>query len=403
MLSLYRSPLHLLRGYVRVRVRGMYCARLLSACADADIPIYHLVPSDRQEIAFTVKLSDFPRLHDPVLRNACRLHIVERGGLPFYLHRMRPRIVFFAGFAAILILFHLLTGYIWTFEVTGCETVSAGQILRILEEEGVRRGTPIDTINPVSLRNRILCKHHELIFLTMRFEGSHAVVEVHERRFPPEIADDNVPRDLTASHSGLVTSVLLRQGTALVSPGDLVEAGDMLIGGFLHIPVYQPRSSYTEEYTDIPVRADGEVYARVWTNYRTVCPLETASKRYTGETKSRFAAVFGGFRINLYFSSDNSSQNCDIIVSRKDLRILPGVRLPITLVRETASFYETVPTESDAEQLAQALSDAALSGLKTLTYGERLTVNRIRTSTVNGAVHASAVGETLRDIAICAP
>ena len=403
MLNLFGFPLHLLRGYVRVRVRGMYCGRFLSACAADRIPLYDLIPSDRQEIIFTVALSDFYRLHDPVLRNACHLHIIERGGLPFYLRRMRPRIVFFAGFAAVLILFHLLTGYIWTFEVTGCETVSPGQILRALEEEGIRRGTPIASVDPVALRNSILCKHHELIFLTMRFEGSHAVVEVHERRFPPEIADDSVPRNLTASHSGLVTSVLLRQGTALVSPGDLVDPGDMLIGGWLHIPILQPRSSFTEEYTDIPVRADGEVYARVWTDYRTVCPLETASKQYSGETKSRFAIVFGGFRINLYFSSDNSTQNCDIIVSRKNLRILPGVRLPITLVRETAAFYETDPSESDAELLAQALSDAALSGLETLTYGERLTVNRIRTATVNGAVHASAIGETLRDIAICVP
>ncbi len=385
---------------MRVETRGMYARRVLDACAKAGIGIYDIEAAAPQKLRFTVPLTDFPALRPFVRKNACRMHIVRRGGLPFWLASMRGRFGFLLGAALSIAVFWCLTSFIWTIEVVGNETLSAGQILRALEPYGVVRGAAITSIHNEEVRNGILCDLPELSFLTVRFEGSHAVVEVRECRIPPEVADDDEPCDIVAGEAGLITMIHTRQGTAVAAKDKIVAKGDLLVAGEMRYRLHPGGYRAYEEYGTFPVRADADVYARVWQTARAAAPLETYEKVDAGRTDIRWAVVFGSLRINLYFSTDIFRADCDIITTRWNVEPLSGVRLPVTLVRETCTYYDRVTAVSDEAALTEALTAEASRLLAAMTAGERLTVNGTRTATIHGTVYASVTGETVRNIAV---
>ncbi|MDY5016862.1 MAG: sporulation protein YqfD [Eubacteriales bacterium] len=390
-------------GYVRVEVRGMYARRVLDACARESLGISDIEAAGPQRLRFSVPLTGFPELRPIVRKNACRLHIVSRGGLPFWLRSMRERAGFFIGAALCVAVFWCLTSYIWTIEVVGNETLSSAQILRALEPYGVVRGAAIASVHNESVRNGVLCDLPELSFLTVRFEGSHAVVEVRERRVPPEVADDGAYCDIVAAEAGLVTMVRARQGTAAVTENMLVEKGDLLVAGEMRYRLHPGGYRAYEEYGVFPVRADADVLARVWKTARAAAPLETFEKIGTGRKKVRWALVFGARRVNLYFSTDIFESGCDIITARRNFEPLSGVRLPVTLVRETCTYYDRIASVSDEAALTESLKEEALRMLEEMTAGARLTVNNIRTAVLHGTVYATATGETVQNIAVSRP
>ena len=61
-----------------------------------------------------------------------------------------------AGLALMLALFFANSFFIWDFEVSGSETVPAEKILRVLEKQGLRRGSFAYSLRPQDICNRAL-------------------------------------------------------------------------------------------------------------------------------------------------------------------------------------------------------------------------------------------------------
>ena len=387
-----------LSGYVRAALRGTYAARVLDAAAREGLSIGDIRALPLPGAELTVRAADFRTLAVLARRYACRLHILRRGGLPFALRRQRGRLLLPLGTLLCAAVFWALTGFIWTIEVTGARDLSDGQILRAAAAWGVRIGAPISGVYNEELRNGMLRELPALSWVTVRFEGSHAVVEVRERRVPPEVADDGEPCDIRASASGMVTMVRVRQGTAEVQKGSIVEAGDLLVSGTLRYRT--DPGGWPETYGTAPVRADAEVWARVWQTARAAAPLEAFEKRRTGEVRTRWTLILGRCRIGLTDSAAFFARGCDILETRWDLSLLPGVRVPFGVVRETILPYDRVRTQADESALTDFVTAQARARLEVLTAGEALTVTDTRAETSGGAVRAAVSGETVRDIAL---
>ena len=318
-------------GTVRFTIRGMYAPRFCNRCLQQGIPLWDIRADETgQYLTATVRLWDFPRLRDPARACAVRLHILHRRGVLFSLRRNGRRIVLWTGLLIILAVFYALTSFVWSIEVTGNETVSRAQILRALEGYGFTVGTPVDTVDAIHLRNEILADMHELSWLTVRLRGSHAVVEVRERVQIPPLVDDQEPCDVIAGASGLITLMRIREGNALVEEDAIVEAGELLVSGDMPYPEF-----VTGVEGSYPVHASAEIYARIWDDCVCTAPIEACEKIYTGRTLRRWALEVGTFRVNFSHNSSIDTTECDKIVRRTRLQLLPGLTLPLVWVSET--------------------------------------------------------------------
>ena len=384
-------------GTVRLRVRGMYAVRFCNRCLEEGIPLWDIRSDETGQIlSITVRLWDFPRLREPARACAVRLHLLRKRGLLFTLHRTRKRIMLWCGLFALLAVFYTLTSFVWTIEVTGNEEVSRAQILRALEDYGFGVGTRVDTVDAEYLRNEILADMHELCWLTVRLRGSHAVVEVRERITVPAPVDDQTPCDIVAGESGLVTLMRVRAGAPVVEKDTIVEKGQLLVSADV------PYADYVVgiDPGGYQVHAAAEVYARIWNDCVCTSPVEVCQKVYTGRSHRNWALEIGSLRINFSYNSSIDTVNCDKIVERTRLQLLPGLTLPLVWVTETIRPYDRVCASLDTAVLEAALTQAASARLSQLLAGSQITPVSARTYVGDNHVRARVTVETTRDIAV---
>jgi similar to stage IV sporulation protein len=72
-------------------------------------------------------------------------------------------------------------------------------------------------------------------FVSAQYKGVVLYIKIVETENPPDVID-STPKDLTASHRGKISKLLVYQGTPLVKAGDTVEKGQVIIGGYRESP-----------------------------------------------------------------------------------------------------------------------------------------------------------------------
>ena len=131
----------LLRGTLRVRVESAFPERVLNLCGAHGIAFSDLRWESASALSFTVRAAERKKLERLLAPLDAALTVERAAGAPFFLRRFRRRYTLLAGLALMLALFFANSFFIWDFEVSGSETVPAEKILRVLEKQGLRRGS----------------------------------------------------------------------------------------------------------------------------------------------------------------------------------------------------------------------------------------------------------------------
>ena len=255
-----------------------------------------------------------------------------------------------------LALFFANSFFIWDFEVSGSETVPAEKILRVLEKQGLRRGSFAYSFRPQDICNRALPELPELAWLTVNVRGCRAYVSVRDRVPKPELADDRTPTNVVAKRDALVTEVRAYDGRAMVRKGGTVTAGQLLISGAVQ--------TEGPERPNVPSRllaGRGQVRGRTWYELSIRVPLQYEEKRYTDDEKHSYALLLGERRVKFGAKgSSNLQGSCDKIIHQTKLSLPGGMALPLTWEETTLRPYETrtvTRTRTEAEELgARTLS-----------------------------------------------
>ena len=146
----------LLRGTLRVRVESAFPERVLNLCGAHGIAFSDLRWESASALSFTVRAAERKKLERLLAPLDAALTVERAEGAPFFLRRFRRRYTLLAGLALMLALFFANSFFIWDFEVSGSETVPAEKILRVLEKQGLRRGSFAYSFRPQDICNRAL-------------------------------------------------------------------------------------------------------------------------------------------------------------------------------------------------------------------------------------------------------
>ena len=352
---MYRSIVSLLRGSVRVRAESRFPERVLNVCSARGIALRDPVFLGDTALALSVDRRDWRRFKAACADIGAEAHIERVVGLPFFLGRLRRRTALLAGLALCAALFAANACFVWDLCVEGNETVPPERILRVLAENGVRRGTFAFSIDQRSLCNHALLSLPELSWLTVNVRGCRAYVIVRERVPRPAIVNESAPTNVIARRDALVTDVRALDGEARVLRGTTVRRGQLLISGVVETQGVQSPVVGTRY-----LAGKGEVYGRTWYELSTMIPLYELRKTPTGGAERTFAVAWGENRVKFSIKgTGNLSTECDKIISRKQWTLPGGFVLPVTWTTETYLPYETVRAERGRET-AEALGRAAL-------------------------------------------
>ena len=345
----FQGLLPRLQGQVRIRVETTFPERVLNLCGARNLAFWDM--EWESETAFTCRLNrrDYYALRRAVKQLDCRLTVVRKEGVPFFLGRFRRRHALLAGLTLCSALLFFGSFFIWDFTVEGNQRVTDEEILRALQRQGVGIGTFGISLDTEDIRNHVLLEIPELLWITVNVSGCRAYVEVRERVEAPEPVDEREPTNVVARRDGLILDIQAMDGVRCVLPGTSVEAGELLISGV----------EDTETVGARVLTGMGKAEARTWYTLSTVMPLTVAEKQYTGEEKQGYSLVFGTNRVKFFLNSSIGTGNYDKITERTQWSLF-GLPLPVTFVKETFRFYETVPAEVSAAQ-AESRGEAILT------------------------------------------
>lgn len=378
-MMLYRNVLNFLRGSVQVEIECACPERVLNLCAVEEIAFWDLQWLSPIALRLRVTRRGWHALREVCTRADAQASRLRERGAPQLLLRLRTRYALLAALALFALLLFGGNLFIWSFEVTGNETVPTETILRALEKCGVAVGSQGLKIHQEDVRNRALLELPDVAWLAVNVRGCVAHVQVVERKRPPAVVQESQVCNVVARREGLVTRVQALDGKAVTAPGSVVTEGELLISGVAD----SERSGLRL------LHGMGEVWARTWYDLSVSVPLKTTEKTGEGRKKLHLSLDFGRRRIKFYGKGSITGVDCDKITSYKPFTLPGGLRLPLTLVRERITAWEGAAAErteqsarQEGEQQLLALLSARLPEGSTVTdtrfaavrQGNRLTV-----------------------------
>ncbi|OCT17150.1 sporulation protein YqfD [Paenibacillus pectinilyticus] len=356
-----------LRGYVRIQIRGKDCERLIHPMVEGGFSIWDIQPGQEGKLELNILIKDFFRLRPLLKRTGCRVHVLRRHGMPFFMEKMGRRKVFFGGLAAFVIGIYLLTSLVWQVTVEGNDRIAASEILQAAAKQGIHKFQWKFKLDPAENLSRAIQQQlPSAAWVGVEIRGTHINIKVVEATIPDKKPLTS-PRNIVASKNALVTLIESKKGRPMVKPNTYVRKGAVLISGTIG-----------DEQNSQLVVADGKIRGVVWYTSRIEAPLTKQYKVYTGETIHRNYLVFGTRALQVSGYGKTAFEHFETIPERKTLA-WRSFSLPLgwlhEKVMEVNLIEEPVAVEAarqggieqaKAKLLASAGSDARIVGEKIL-------------------------------------
>lgn len=356
-----------IKGLAVVEICGAFPESVLNTAATAQLEMWDIESVDAYTKRLRVFEKSLPQLENISARCMCDMRVISRrgGSADRRLLAKRSTLLLLLLLTSVLLMISSL--FIWDIRVEGNERLSRGEVLRALEECGVKSGAFWPALDTDEIRCRMLLKLPELGWMTVNVHGSCADVPITERSDKPEIYDENDAADIIAGKTGIIDSMTVLNGKSIVQPGRAVRAGETLI------------ESRMDSITNLPryVRAEGSIKAHTWYELCAVCPLESAEKTQSRTVGLRFFVKIGKKRINFYIGSRKAIDECDKIIKEYKLGADGLFAMPISFAAELYRIHETAAVScGDDEGMKKRLYDALAESIDGTVEEARFTVSR---------------------------
>ena len=327
-----------------MELEGLMLERLINRALDEGAELAHIVRLTRRRISVAAAPKSARILRELAEKYHIECRIVRASGLSGIISRMRRRLSLAAAFAVTSAVCFGYLGRIW---ITDIRLLRGDEIppgvYEVLEEDGLVNGRAWDGIDMGAAAMKLTaldgCAH-----ASVRRQGVALIVEIACEEPSPALYEMGATRDLIALCDGVIASVNVKSGTAMVAVGDTVKKGQVLISGY--------ERSGKEEFTDLG--ALGSVTARIWREGESQAGIYAAEKEYTGRESEERRLVCPWFEYTL--KPGDEFEEYDTYVYRADIC---GLFVPLYIEKTFRREYTVVYTKQDTEALKLTLEGEA--------------------------------------------
>lgn len=257
------------RGYVIFSASGSFPERLINLLNRYGINYWDLFPNGK---SYTGKmlLSDYKGIRSIAKKSEVRLKCKKRVGFPFLVKKYKRRKGIAAGVVLALILMVFLSQFVWDVKINGSERLSGAEINSVLADYGLKAGALKSSLDFEAIERKLVLKMPEIRWVSINALNSIAEVEIKEKLVKPKLKKGKYPCNLVASEDGVITDIMVVQGTCKVKRKSAVSAGQILVSTVVEgTNEMQNKLSY--------VHAGGKIFADV-----------TAEKSFSLNKKKKF-------------------------------------------------------------------------------------------------------------------
>lgn len=300
---------------------------------------YHSVKLVGNKFNITVKPKQVRTYETIFKKGNIDYEIAEHNGYLNTIFDIKKRIGIIIGLILTFIMLYLSSSVVWKINVTGNKSASREEILSELEEAGLTLGTFVPSIDYDALHNRVLLNSKHLSWISINITGNVANVNVREKQEKENVINPTYS-NVIASYDGYIDQIKVKNGKKLVTVGQVVKKGDILISGIID------SASEGVRYE----QANGEVFAYVSKRIRVEIPYKSSKKVYTGNRYEEKSYKIYNFPINFSTKYGNQDLFYDKIVRREYASFFGVDGIPIETVTTTLYEYEIKEIELSHEE-----------------------------------------------------
>lgn len=223
-----------------LEIGGVSPLRALDRLAKGGVPVYDVQKVSPTCLKIRIKSKDRKKIF-AIFRGSCYTVKKERAArlsrLPAAVRR-RP------GFAAGLVLFLLLAAacnrFVLRIDVQGSGAYLRDRAVQLLADAGVRAFAPYGEENAEAARSALLTLPG-VVFASVEKNGCCVTVTLEQIEDAPAPAYE---RSLYSPAAGVVETLTVLRGTALVAEGDAVGTGQELVGGWFETEGGERRETF---------------------------------------------------------------------------------------------------------------------------------------------------------------
>lgn len=292
--------------------------------------------SDRQKV---VSLLD---------KNGIRVYIIYERGFPALVSRYRRRPGILIGSVIFMFTMWLSTQFIWNIEIYSSGETDKDKVIENLSSLGCKVGAYIPGIDFYSLCTKYLLIADDTAWVSVNMLGTTAEVRLLPRMTKEGQDDISGPANVISKYDGVVEYVNTFDGDSVVTDGDSVVKGQLLISG-----VVEDKNDLSNRF----VKADGIVMAKTYHELTVSVPLEYTERVYSGQPEQ--LCDIGIFAVKIRLKRPSLDQTKLYEEDYEEDRIvLPGnIILPVT--KYVTSYHPYIDetrqrTSSEAALIADA-------------------------------------------------
>lgn len=223
----------ILLGYVRIEVEGYYIERFINICTNNKILIWNLKREKGVKLYLNIGINDFKKISQVARKTNCKVRILRKRGIPFFLNRYKKRKIFVLFLILIVLSIFVSSKYVWSVKISVKDDLKLENIEEDIESLGITKGVKKDKIDTDKVINELRLKRDDIAWVGIDIEGTNVKVNIVKADKAPNIIDNSDYCNIVASKAGIIKKIIAQNGTAIVKVGDQVQKGDILIAGYM--------------------------------------------------------------------------------------------------------------------------------------------------------------------------
>ncbi len=350
-------------GYVEFKVSGGNPDKFLNISVKEGHSLWDVRKINGDLLAKSTA-EDYKKLHINARKSNARISVMKKRGIPFVTHKYKSRMGIIVGAVLFLTVLSVLPLYLWKIDVVGCETVNPEEVKKVMCDLGVSPGTFKPGINVPILKQQIMQRMDSIAWISINLKGSEAIVEIKEKQFSPEREVQGEPSNIVALYDGKIERTETYRGTAVVSYGDVVTKGQILISGIVE------DLSGGAQFVD----AKGKVYAETHRIISQKVSMNRVTARSVGDEIKKYRVKIFGLEIPICFGNI-PGENCTCETSEKNFYIF-DYKMPVSIYKDSIHMQE-ICEEHLSEDSAAKEADRLIDEIARQEFGEDVKIKNV--------------------------
>ena len=196
-----------LLGYLQIEAEGFFIERFFNMCAKEKIKTWGTKRKNQVTVITKISIEDFKKIRKIAKKTKTKVKIKKKKGIIFEIKKYKNRKVFIFLFFILVLSILTLSNFVWNIEIVGNEKIPTEEIIKTLNQNGLKQGSLKSSINTKKIVEKIRLENEDISWIGIEIQGTNAKITIKEATEKPEIIDENEYCNIVASKEGIITKI----------------------------------------------------------------------------------------------------------------------------------------------------------------------------------------------------